>query len=126
MRKIIFALLLCMISLSAFSLPSTTENVRIQWQIKQNDNPITGGGVIRKTPATYPIPPKAILSGHVLTFEGTHAEYTLFIIDKDGEEIYDLFIPENTSTIALPFYLSGEYELQIILGYYCFYGYIEL
>jgi len=56
----------------------------------------------------------------------SHAEYTLYIIDEDGEEVYEVFIPENTSSIILPFYLSGEYELQLINSWYCFYGYVEL
>jgi hypothetical protein len=39
---------------------------------------------------------------------------------------YETIIPENTSTITLPLNLSGEYELQIIRGNYCFYGPVEL
>ena len=39
---------------------------------------------------------------------------------------YETIIPENTSTITLPLNLSGEYELQIIRGNYCFYGSVEL
>jgi hypothetical protein len=56
----------------------------------------------------------------------SHAEYTLYIIDEDGEEVYEVFIPENTSSIILPFNFSGEYELQLINSWYCFYGYVEL
>lgn len=46
---------------------------------------------------------------------------TPYIIDEDGKEVYEVFIPENTSTKNLPFYLSGEYVLQFVCGNYCFY-----
>ena len=43
-----------------------------------------------------------------------------------GDVEYAIEIPENTSTITLPFYLYGEYELQILRGNYCFFGFVEL
>ena len=127
MKKIVLASLFCMLSLSAFcQLPGTTGDDPIEWQVGINHNPITGGGVIRKAPPKLPTLPEAILSGNVLSFVDSHAEYTLYIIDEDGEEVYEVFIPENTSTIALPLYLSGEYELQLVRGNWYFYTYIEL
>ena len=83
-------------------------------------------GVIRRSPEKLPTPPEAILSENVLNFVDSHTEYTLYIIDEDGEEVYEVFIPENTSIITLPLNLSGEYELQLVRGQYCFYTYIEM
>lgn len=127
MKKTIFALLLCMLSLSAFCQSSvTTGETPIEWQIKKTDNPVKGGGSVHKAPAKLPTPPEATLSENVLSFLDSHAEYTLYIISEDGEEVYEALVPENTSTITLPSDLSGEYELQLICGNYCFYTYIEL
>lgn len=122
MKKIVFALLLCMLSLSAFCHScGTTGGSPIEWQVKKTDNPVKGGGPVHKAPAKLPTPPEAILTCNLLTFLDSHAEYTLFIIDEEGEEVYEAYIPENTSTITLPLNLSGEYELQLVSGQYCFY-----
>ena len=127
MKKIVFALLLCMLSLSAFCHScGTTGGSPIEWQVKNTNNPIKGGAPVRKSPAKLPTPPDATLSENILTFLDSHAEYTLYIIDEEGEEVYEAFIPENASTITLPLNLSGEYELQLVSGNYCFYTYIEL
>lgn len=127
MKKIVFALLLCMLSLSAFCQSSVSlGGTPIEWQVRGNGGPATGGGVIRRSPEKLPTPPEAILSENVLNFVDSHTEYTLFIIDEEGEEVYEAYIPENTSTITLPLNLSGEYELQLVSGQYCFYTYVEL
>ena len=83
MNKTILALLMCMLSLSAFCQSS----------------------------GTFTIHSGAILEGSVPALVNPHAEYTLYIIDEEGEEVYEVFIPENTSTLTLPLNLSGEYEL---------------
>lgn len=122
MKKTIFALLLCMLSLSAFCQSSvTTGETPIEWQIKKTDNPVKGGGPVHKAPAKLPTPPEAILACNLLTFLDSHAEYTLYIISEEGEEVYEVLVPENASTITLPLNLSGEYELQLVSGQYCFY-----
>ncbi|UKK67945.1 hypothetical protein L6466_11395 [Prevotella communis] len=122
MKKIVFALLLCMLSLSAFCQSSVSlGGTPIEWQIKKTDNPVKGGGSVHKAPAKLPTPPEATLLENVLNFLDSHAEYTLYIISEDGEEVYEALVPENTSTITLPLNLSGEYELQLVRGEYCFY-----
>ena len=127
MKKIVFFFFLCMLSLSAFcQSPVTSGSTPIEWQVKKTDNPVKGGGPVHKAPAKLPTPPDATLSENILTFLDSHAEYTLYIIDEDGEEVYETLIPENTSTITLPSYLSGEFELQLVTGVWCFFDYIEL
>lgn len=37
-----------------------------------------------------------------------------------------LFLPDGSATLALPSYLSGNYEIQIIRGNYLFWGYINI
>jgi hypothetical protein len=43
-----------------------------------------------------------------------------------GDVEYVTVIPTGTTTSVLPSYLSGEYQLQIKQGNYCFSGYINL
>ena len=45
---------------------------------------------------------------------------------KNDNVVYSAVIPTNTTSLVLPSCLSGEYEIQIIQGNICFYGYIEL
>ena len=67
MKKIVFALLLCMLSLSAFCLsPVTSGGTPIEWQVKKTDNPVKGGGPVHKAPAKLPTPPEAILACNVI------------------------------------------------------------
>ena len=45
---------------------------------------------------------------------------------KNDKVVYSTVIPTNTTNLVIPSTLSGEYEIQIIQGNICFYGYIEL
>jgi hypothetical protein len=78
---------------------------------------------IKRSPVR--VPSVSILD-HTLYFASSCDGCTLRLVNEDGDVEYAVEIPENTSTITLPFYLSGEYELQIIRGNYCFFGYVEL
>ena len=86
-------------------------------------NPTTPYTPIKRSPVQVP---SMSLSDHTLYFNTSCDGCTLQLVNEDGDIEYDIIIPESTSTITLPLNLSGEYELQIIRGNYCFYGYIEL
>ena len=128
MKKIFLSLLFVSVLLNVVNAQpttmSSTHSVKLEFVVEKHrplSNPIRP-----KAPEKLPTPPEAILSENVLSFVDSHTEYTLYIIDEEGEEVYEVFIPENTSTITLPLNLSGEYELQLVCGNYCFYTYIEL
>ena len=128
MKKIFLSLLFVSVLLNVVNAQPTTmtstHSVKLEFVVEKHrplSNPIRP-----KAPEKLPTPPEAILSENVLNFVDSHTEYTLYIIDEDGEEVYEVFIPENTSTITLPLNLSGKYELQLVRGNWCFYTYIEL
>lgn len=128
MKKFFLSLLFVCVLLNVVNAQPTTmtstHSVKLEFVVEKHrplSNPIRP-----KAPEKLPTPPEAILSENVLSFLDSHAEYTLYIIDEEGEEVYEAFIPENTSTITLPLNLSGEYELQLVCGDYCFYTYVEL
>ena len=128
MKKIFLSLLFVCVLLNVVNAQPTTmtstHSVKLEFVVEKHrplSNPIRP-----KAPEKLPTPPEAILSENVLSFLDSHAEYTLYIIDEEGEEVYEAFIPENTSTITLPLNLSGEYKLQLVSGDYCFYTYIEM
>ena len=71
--------------------------------------------------------PQVWLDDHEIYFLTMHPEYSLSIIE-DGTLVYSVVFPSTTSSIILPSWLSGEYEILLRpsgCSYY-FYGYIEL
>ena len=70
--------------------------------------------------------PTLSLDDHTLYFITSCDGCTLQLLNEAGDVEYSIVIPENTSTITLPSSFSGEYELQIVRGQYCFFGLIEL
>lgn len=88
----------------------------------------------------YIDPHKGQLGGHrsqTIVPELEIDDYTLFfmtpcdscvlrLLDEDGAVVYTTIVPNNASSLVLPSYLSGEYEIQIIQGNIYFWGYVEL
>lgn len=77
-------------------------------------------------PKTPIVPPFISLDDHTLYFDTPCDSCTLNIVDENDMVVYTLVIPTGTTSLVLPSTLSGEYELQIICGYYLFYGKIDL
>ena len=75
----------------------------------------------------YPIQPPSIWEeDHELYFDSNHSEYSISII-SNGIVVYSTVVPSSTTSIELPLWLSGEYEIQIYLNSdYYFYGDITL
>ena len=70
--------------------------------------------------------PSVFLDGHTLYFATSCDGCTLRLLDENDVVVYSTVIPTGTTSLVLPSYLSGEYEIQIIHGNYCFWGYIYL
>ena len=70
--------------------------------------------------------PEVWLDNHQLTFEASHDDYTLELLDADGMVIYSTYVPSATTIVNLPAWLEGEYEIRLYGNTYYFYGYIEL
>ena len=72
--------------------------------------------IIKDGPHKSPVQvPEVSLDGCVLN-----------IVDGSGALVYTLVIPAGTTSLELPATLTGDYELQIIRGNYCFWGEIVL
>ena len=70
--------------------------------------------------------PTLCIEDHTLYFITPCDGCLLQLLNEDGEVEFAIEIPEESETLTLPFYLEGEYELQIIRGNFCFFGFIEL
>lgn len=70
--------------------------------------------------------PKVDLEGYTLTFYTPCDGCVLRLIDENDVVVYSTVIPTGATSLVLPSYLSGEYEIQIVQGNIYFYGYISL
>ena len=77
-------------------------------------------------PKSPVLAPTVYLDGNVLTFETPCDGCTLQLVDEDDDVVYTIVIPAGTTSLILPSYLEGTFELQIIDGDWLFYADIHL
>ena len=94
--------------------------ISVQLQVRYDD-PNDDQDPDPKTPVLVP---EVNIDDYTLTFDDSCLGCELRLVDENDNVVYTTVITSNT--LVLPSYLSGEYELQIFSGIYCFYGYIEL
>lgn len=63
---------------------------------------------------------------NMLTFESSHADFTLTLIDEDGFTVYTTQVPADVDVVVLPSTLYGSYELRLETDTYYYIGYINL
>ena len=68
------------------------------------------------------------LTDGVLTFQDSHADFALQVLDENGVVVYSTAVPSTQTTVILPSWLSGEFELRLYPtgSNLYFYGWIEL
>ena len=73
-------------------------------------------------------PPLASIDGYTFYINSSHPDYVLQLVDaNDGETVlFETFVPESVNSVVLPSTFEGEYRIQLIWGYWCFWGYITL
>lgn len=89
-------------------------------------------GIVDPTENHEPLPkgpiviPSVSLEGHTLYFTTSCDGCTLRLVDENDDVMYSTVIQTGTTSLVLPSSLSGDYKIQIIQGYLCFYGFIYL
>lgn len=71
-------------------------------------------------------PPTVYLEDYTLTFEVDHPEFVLYIKDEDEVVVYSTVVTSATTEVVLPATLSGDYEIDLIMGDWLFSGWIYL
>ena len=117
-KSITISLLAAMLSLGNVSVYADPEGIDLQYI-----DPEFGDIGQPKSPITIP---EINLEDHTLFFITPCDGCTLRLLDENDNVVYSTIIPTNTASLVLPSTLSGEYEIQIIQGNICFYGYIDL
>lgn len=118
MKKLLFTVL------SAFLLCSTiTAMDLIPLTICPYENEQPGGNGHPKTPI---IAPKVYIDDYTLLFEANHPDYVLNIKDEDGDVVYSTVVYSAQTQVVLPSTLSGNYQIELVMGYRLFKGWINL
>lgn len=71
-------------------------------------------------------PPVVYIEDHTLSFMAGHPDYELTIKDEDGETVYTTVVTSAETLVTLPSTLTGEYVIELRMGYWLFTGWIEL
>ena len=71
-------------------------------------------------------PPVVYIEDHALSFVANHPEYILNIKDEDGEIVYSTTVFSAMTQVTLPSTLSGDYEIELLMGNWKFTGFITL
>lgn len=66
------------------------------------------------------------IDDYTLTFYTSCDGYTLQLLDENDNIAFVTRIPIGATSLVFPSYLSGTYRIEIIRGYFCFWGFIHL
>ena len=119
-RKTLFLLILIVTLLSLTNVHVSAEPVLVNLEVGFID-PTNDQDEPQRNPI---IVPSIEIEDNILTFITPCDYMELRLVNEENEVEYSTYI--LGSTLVLPSYLNGEYQLQIISGNYIFYGYITL
>ena len=71
-------------------------------------------------------PPTVYLEDYSLSFVADHPEYVLYIKDENEDVVYFSVVTSTETQATLPTYLTGSYRIELVIGNWCFWGYISL
>lgn len=115
-------LLLFLISAFIFSTSvSAQELVPLTVCIEEDDQP--GGNGHPRSPNETPI---VYIDDYTLLFEANHPDYVLNIKDEDGDVVYSTVVSSTQTQVVLPSTLSGDYQIELVMDYWLFKGWIYL
>ena len=100
---------------------SAQELVPLTVCIEEDDQP--GGNGHPRSPNETPI---VYIDDYTLLFEANHPDYVLNIKDEDGDVVYSTVVYSAQTQVVLPSTLSGNYQIELVMGYRLFKGWINL
>lgn len=114
---------LLLIVFGAFILStSMSAQVLVPLSVNYDDEqPVTNGNP--KTPITAP---KVYINNYTLLFEVDHPEYVLYIKDENNNVVYSTVVSSTQTQVVLPSTLSGNYQIELVMGNWLFKGCINL
>ena len=114
---------LLLIVFGAFIL-STSMSAQVLVPLSVNyDEEQPGGNDYPRTPITAPT---VYIDDYTLLFEVDHPEYVLYIKDEDDNVVYSTVVSSTQTQVVLPSTLSGDYQIELVMSYWLFTGWINL
>lgn len=95
--------------------------VPLSVNIEENDQP--GGNGNPRSPIEVPL---VYIEDYTLSFVVDHPDYELIIKDEDGVVVYTTTVFSAQTEVVLPSALSGDYEVNLVMGNWLFTGWINL
>jgi len=89
--------------------------------IDDDEQPLGNG--YPKSPMTAP---KVYIDDYTLLFEVDHPEYVLYIKGEDDNVVYSTVVYSTQTQVVLPSTLSGNYQIELVMGNWLFTGWINL
>ena len=113
-RLIILLLALALLPLSSVSVMATIVDLEVGYVDPKDgdDDQQRSQGLV----------PEVNIEDNTLTFYTPCDGCVLRLLDENDNVVYSTVIPTGTTSIVLPSYLSGNYEIQIVQGNIYFYG----
>ena len=87
----------------------------------KNEQPISHGNP--KSPIQAPT---VYIEDYTLLFAVDHPEYVLNIKDEDDNVVYTTVVYSSLTQVILPSTLSGDYQIELVMGNWLFTGWINL
>ena len=87
------------------------------------EDDLPGGNNQPRSPIEVPL---VYIEDYTLTFAVSHPDYTLIIKDEDGTVAYSTVVYSTETLVTLPSTLSGDYEVNLVMGNWLFTGWISL
>jgi hypothetical protein len=95
--------------------------VPLSVNIEEDDQPAGNGNP--RTPIEVPL---VYIEDYTLSFETNHPDYILTLKDEDGYVVYTTTVFSTDIEVILPSTLSGDYEVNLVMGNWLFTGWINL
>ena len=70
--------------------------------------------------------PTVCIEDYTLLFAVDHPEYVLNIKDEDDNVVYTTVVYSSLTQVILPSTLSGDYQIELVMGNWLFTGWINL
>lgn len=102
---------------------SVSAKVLVPLTVCIEEDELPGGNGYGKTSMC---PPVVYIEDYTLSFEVDHPEYVLNIKDENDNVVYTTTVYSSQTQVVLPSTLSGDYQIELVMGYWHFTGWINL
>lgn len=113
-------LVILLFALLSLVMAKANEKVEFKSQLLQ------GASIGHGYPKSPMQAPMVYIEDYTLSFVVGHPDYLLNIKDEDGNVVFSTVVWSAQTEVVLPSILSGDYEIEIVMGNWLFTGWITI